>query len=316
MPDLPLPGEAERALYAEVLAQGGQVLFRDVRPEDAAAVLYLLESGLLVHHTGDATLTAVNPRTVAERLGAGLRRSGAEALRRADEVPELLTELTRAYDAALRKVDHTSTVLHVQEMQEIRSRIVQLEADCQDEFLAAQPGGARSAGLLASGAERSRRFLEGGGSLRSLYQPEARLDPVTAEYAATVADWGGQTRILGEPYSRLVIVDRRTAIVPAAADDSSAAFIEDPAVVGFLVNRFERDWERAERVQWRSAQQFPTHEQVGRMLTQGLTQKKIASRLGLSERTVAGHISRLRELHDAETLFQLGWQMRGARAAG
>jgi uncharacterized protein YciI len=35
--------------------------------------------------------------------------------------------------------------------------------------------------------------------------------------------------------------------------------------------------------------------------------------MGLSERTVAGHIDRLRELYDAETLFQLGRQMRGAR---
>ncbi|MEV7597601.1 LuxR C-terminal-related transcriptional regulator [Kitasatospora sp. NPDC089797] len=49
------------------------------------------------------------------------------------------------------------------------------------------------------------------------------------------------------------------------------------------------------------------------MLARGLTQRSIAARLNVSERTVAGHIARLRELHDAETLFQLGWQMRGAR---
>ncbi|MFH8380108.1 LuxR C-terminal-related transcriptional regulator [Kitasatospora sp. NPDC018058] len=51
------------------------------------------------------------------------------------------------------------------------------------------------------------------------------------------------------------------------------------------------------------------------MLTQGLAQRAIATRLGLSERTVAGHIARLRERYDAETLFQLGWQMRGTRDA-
>ncbi|MFD0564291.1 LuxR C-terminal-related transcriptional regulator [Kitasatospora saccharophila] len=51
-------------------------------------------------------------------------------------------------------------------------------------------------------------------------------------------------------------------------------------------------------------------DQIGRLLAQGLTQKAIATRLGLSERTVAGHISRLRDRYGAETLFQLGWLMR------
>ncbi|MFH9349229.1 hypothetical protein [Kitasatospora sp. NPDC017646] len=45
----------------------------------------------------------------------------------------------------------------------------------------------------------------------------------------------------------------------------------------------------------------------------GLTRRAIASGMGLGERTVAGHIARLREMYDAETLVQLGWQMRGAR---
>ncbi|MFF7994123.1 helix-turn-helix domain-containing protein [Kitasatospora xanthocidica] len=52
-----------------------------------------------------------------------------------------------------------------------------------------------------------------------------------------------------------------------------------------------------------------------RLLARGLTQRAIATRMGLSERTVAGHIARLRGQYDAETLFQLGWQMRGARDA-
>ncbi|MFJ2578417.1 LuxR C-terminal-related transcriptional regulator [Kitasatospora aureofaciens] len=37
-------------------------------------------------------------------------------------------------------------------------------------------------------------------------------------------------------------------------------------------------------------------EQVSHLLAKGLRQRAIAGRLGLSERTVAGHIARLREL--------------------
>ncbi|WP_082598214.1 MULTISPECIES: LuxR C-terminal-related transcriptional regulator [unclassified Kitasatospora] len=314
MPDLPLPGEAERALYAEVLAQGGRVLFRDVAHQDAATVLRLLEIGLLVHHTEDATLTAVNPRTIAERHAADLRSAGTRLLLRAEEIPASLDELVRAYDAAPRKLERSGGVLHIQDLEEIRSRMLQLEADCQDECLAAQPGGARPAEHLNGGLERLRRLLARGTRLLVLYEEAARHDRPTAEYAATITDWGARLRILHEPFSRMLIFDRATAVIPAAADHATAAIVEDPAVVAFLVSGFERDWERAERVRWQAIGD-QVHEQVGRMLTQGLTQKAIASRLGLSERTVAGHIARLRELHDAETLFQLGWQMRGARGA-
>ncbi|WP_405018704.1 LuxR C-terminal-related transcriptional regulator [Kitasatospora sp. NBC_00070] len=313
MPDLPLPGEAERALYAEVLAQGGRVLFRDVAHRDAGTVLRLLELGLLVHHAADATLTAVNPRTVAERLAADLRSAGTRMLVRADELPAPLDELGRAYDAAPRKVEHSGGVLHIQDMEQIRSRMLQLEADCQEECLAAQPGGAKPAEHLSEGRDRLHRFLDRGTTLRLLYQPPARDHGPTAEYVAVLSEWGGRVRVLDEPFTRMLIFDRTTAVIPAAADNTRAAVVEDPAVVAFLVSGFERDWERAERVHW-GAVGDGAHEQVGRLLTEGLTQRKIASRLGLSERTVAGHIARLREVHDAETLFQLGWQMRGARA--
>ncbi|GAA2263571.1 helix-turn-helix transcriptional regulator [Kitasatospora cystarginea] len=310
-----LPDEAERALYFAVLEQGGRVLFRDVAESDAPAVLRLLELGLLVHHTEDASLTAVNPRSVGERISAGLRAAGTQMLVQAEQMPSLLGELTEAYDASPRKVDRSSEVQHVDDMEEIRHRILQIEADSREEISAAQPG-PRPAGHLAQSMERLRRFLDRGGSSRTIYQPEVRDDPSTLQYAAVTSEWGEQIRILAEPFTRMLIFDRRIAVIPAAADNSSAAFIEDPAVVAFLVGVFERDWERAERVQWRSAKPeggaVPAHEQVGRLLAQGLTQRVVAGRLGLSERTVAGHISRLRELYDAQTLFQLGWQMRGS----
>ncbi|MER5867411.1 LuxR C-terminal-related transcriptional regulator [Kitasatospora sp. NPDC002040] len=307
-----LPGESERALYAEILAQGGRVLFREVAAGDAATALRLLELGLLVHHTEDASLTAVNPRSVTERMAAGLRAAGTGLLLRAEQMPTALEELTSAYDAAPRRVERSNEVLYIQDMEEIRSRILQIEADCREEVLAAQPGGARPAEFLAEARERTRRYLDDGGTMRTLYQPAARLDRATVHNAASVTEWGGRVRVLDEDFTRVLIFDRRIAVIPAAADNRSAAVVEDPAVVSFLLGGFERDWERAERVNWRTgAAELPVADQVGLMLSKGLTQKAIASRLGLSERTVAGHISRLRERYDAETLFQLGWQMRG-----
>ncbi|MFD0564287.1 LuxR C-terminal-related transcriptional regulator [Kitasatospora saccharophila] len=163
---------------------------------------------------------------------------------------------------------------------------------------------------------RSLGFLANGIELRSIYQPGAVADPATVAYAAELTDAGERFRVLDEPFRRMVIFDRRAAVVSASPDDRQAVLVEDPAVLTTLVALFERDWARAEQVDWlaldgRSRESGVPPELTG-LLAAGLTQRAIASRLGLSERTVAGHIARLREFYDAETLFQLGWQLRGA----
>ncbi|MFJ4676816.1 MULTISPECIES: LuxR C-terminal-related transcriptional regulator [unclassified Kitasatospora] len=314
-----LPSEAERRLYQQVLDQGGRVAFREAVEQDPAGVLRLLELGLLVHDAAAQVLTAADPRAVGDRISARLRAEGTRMLLRAEELPALLEDLTHAYDATPRRADRSSVVQHVERTEQIRQRVRRLADGAREEELALHPGGAGSTPLLDRSPERTRRFLERGAAVRTVHEPAALLDGPTVRWAERVTGWGGRFRTLSEPFSRLLVFDRRIAVVPASVDDSSAAFIEDPAVVAFLVAAFERDWERAERVQWRSAEHggadesaVPVHEQVGRLLAQGLTQKAVASRLGLGERTVAAHISRLRELHGAETLFQLGWRMRGA----
>jgi hypothetical protein len=311
-----LPSESERWLYQQILDQGGRVAFREAVEQDPAGVLRLMELGLLVHDAAEQSLTAVDPRAVSDRISAELRAEGTRMLLRAEEMPALLEDLTHAYDATPRRADRSSVVQHVDRSEQIRLRVRQLASEAYEEELSLHPGGAGPADLLEEALDRTRRFLERGATIRTVYEPTALLDATTVRWAERVTGWGGRFRTLSEPFGRMLVFDRRIAVVPASADNSSAAFIEDPAVVSFLVAAFERDWERADRVQWRSAEHegesvVPVHEQVGRLLAQGLTQKAIASRLGLGERTVAAHISRLRELHDAETLFQLGWQMRG-----
>ncbi|GAA2824285.1 hypothetical protein GCM10010441_55930 [Kitasatospora paracochleata] len=308
----PLPGDAERALYLEILAQGGRVGFVEAARQDPGAVVRLIGLGLLVPHGTADQLTAVSPRAVAGRIGAGLRTEATRMLVRAERMPEALAELVEAYEAAVPEAERSAEVEHVDEMEQIRHRILQIEADYREEGLSAQPG-RRPPEHLADDS-RSRAALERGVEIRVLYQPVSRDDPATAAYVARATGWGMRFRVLDEAFTRMIIFDRRVAVIPAAADNRSAAFVEDPAVVAVLAAGFLRDWERAERIRWEvpdRTTEAPVHDMVGTLLAQGLTQRAIAGRMGLSERTVAGHIARLRDLYDAETLFQLGWLMRG-----
>ena len=318
MLDASVPDTAARELYLTILREGGRILASDVRDADRDTISQLTGLGLLVLSIADAAYSAVNPRAVSERISTDLRPTGTNLLLRAEQLPDLLGDLTQAYEAAPRSIDRSGAVQHVHGMLDIRHLVSQLGDDYRQEVLAAQPGGARPAEHLPDSLSQSRRYLERGGAMRTLYEPAARLDSATAEYCARATAPGGGIRLLDQPFKRLLIFDRTVAVIPASADNTVAAFIEDPAMVDFLVGVFEQHWQQAEGVDWAAVvngtaeSQLPA--QIGRLLSQGLTQKTIANRLGLSERTVAAHISRLREQNDADTLFQLGWQMRGGRS--
>ncbi|MCC9311270.1 LuxR family transcriptional regulator [Kitasatospora sp. RB6PN24] len=317
------PDPAARAFYLAVVADGGWVKSEEVRPGDTAALNQLLALGLVRGLPGGTFYSAVSPRAFLGRAGGALRARAAELLRQADEVPALLDELTQAYEAAPRSYGlRSGTVDTVTDRDSIRHRIAQLVADTESEILTAQPGGDRPADHLAWAMAQDVPFLRGGGSMRTLYQPVARTDPATTAYAAAVTPYGARIRVLDEDFQRMLIFDRKVALIPASADMGSAAFVCDPTAVEVLVEMFERDWQRAERVAWGSANPVPdagaVADRIARLLACGLSRRAIANRIGLSERTVAGHIARLRQEYEAETLFQLGWLMRGEgeRSAG
>ncbi|MEU8924167.1 helix-turn-helix domain-containing protein [Kitasatospora sp. NPDC048545] len=312
-----LPDAAARELYREVLKAGGRLRLADVRPEDEPVVRQLTGLGLLVLHETDGFYTAINPRAVSERLGADLREESSRLLAKAAVIPDLLEDLAQAYEAAPRQTGPVGGVRQVAGMMEIRHLLSQFMTEYPHEALTAQPGRFRPPAQRGDGLEQTRRYIERGGSVRTIYQPQARLDRDQVEYAAETTMMGSRLRVLDLPFSRAIIFDRTIALISAASDNKAAALVEDPTTVAYLVGVFEQQWAQAQVVDWVAlavGSVEPTiHEQVGRLLARGLTQRAIATRLGFSERTVAGHIARLREQYDAETLFQLGWQMRGAR---
>ncbi|MFJ6379791.1 LuxR C-terminal-related transcriptional regulator [Kitasatospora sp. NPDC092039] len=309
------PDEAARQLYLAVIAAGGRVPTGEVADVDRDALQQLIDIGLLMVNRMDRCYTAVSPRSVSDRLGAELRSEATRLLVRAENLPGALDGLTRAYDAMPRPTDRAGGAVHVEGHVHIRQRISQLVSDCRSEVLTAQPGH-RPADMLQVAVLQDVQLLQRGCSLRTIYQPVALADPPALAYAEEVTRHGSLIRVLDEPFQRLIVFDRSVAVISANDDNSTAAFITDPATITYLVGTFERDWARADTAEAAAPGQAPARtvpDRVGRLLARGLTQRAVATRLGLSERTVAAHISRLRDRYGAQTLFQLGWLMRGAR---
>ena len=157
--------------------------------------------------------------------------------------------------------------------------------------------------------------------MRTLYQHSARRHAPTRKYVAEVTAHGAEVRTLDEFFNRMIVIDRRLAIIPGAADLTVAMAIREPGLVTYLVDVFERAWERARPFTntERSMMHDIAKEQRSmtiRMLIQGHSDPVSAKRLGVSARTFAAYVADLKEEYDAETRFQLGYTMGQAGVSG
>ncbi|MEV7597604.1 LuxR family transcriptional regulator [Kitasatospora sp. NPDC089797] len=302
------PGPAERALYLAAVRAGGRLFPEDLAPDDHPTVAALVARGLLTPTpTG---YTAANPRSLGDRIGAELRLRATRLLLHAERLPGDLRPLSHAYEAlhgpsAPAAADGPGGVTRVPDC------VPELLAGCTEELLAARPG-PQPAAALRSTLTQDLALLRRGCALRVLHQPDTLGDPAALRQLSLRSRQGARIRVLGEPYEQVLVFDRSVAVLPTE-DPDRGAIVTDPGTVGYLVAHFERDWARATPADHYLRAPHPTTVRVGRLLARGLTQRAVATRLGLSERTVAGHIARLRDRYGAQTLFHLGWHLRGER---
>jgi hypothetical protein len=155
--------------------------------------------------------------------------------------------------------------------------------------------------------------------MRTLYQHAARHSPATREYVSRVTTNGAEVRTLDEFFKRLIVIDRRLAIIPGERGDDTALAIHERSLVAYLVDIFERSWERAQPFAL-SGNQAESHiasdvrAMTIRLLVEGHSDPSSAKRLGVSTRTYAGYIASLKDEYGVQTRFQLGYAMGRAHA--
>ncbi|GAA2150067.1 hypothetical protein GCM10009760_43980 [Kitasatospora kazusensis] len=299
-----------RELYRSVLRSQGRLCSDGNGSVDRDHLLELVDIGLLVPDTDSPdVLVAVDPEQLSARLSSMWQRKALDLLSRAVSLPADLQELAEDFRTPEQA---GGTIEYVRGKVLINQRLGQLVSSCMEEMLAAQPGGPRPPEALAGVITRDLEMLRRGASIRTIYHPSTRYHTPTREYVATIAEHGGQVRTLDEPYTRLIVIDRRTAVIPVVDDLNLAAFIHDQAVISYLVEEvFERNWSRG--LDFDGTRTVPPQvvsrlrQTIVDLLLKGTNHRVIARRLGISERTLARHIAEMREEYHVESLFQLGY---------
>ncbi|MDT0202516.1 LuxR family transcriptional regulator [Nocardioides sp. AE5] len=300
---------AGMGVYEAIAAASGVPADDPLVRDQPQAVALLLELGLL--HLENDRYAVVDPNSVQSGIVSPLGQQGAQLIAESSQWAQTLSDLSQVYRRSPSTEDGPVTRLRGAQIDRFLAELV---PSAKTEMLTAQPEGDRGGSDLKEAGARDVEALRRGVSVRTIYQHAARRSRPTRAYVARVVKEGAEVRTLDEFFNRLIVVDRAVALIPSGDDLNVALAIRDVDLVAYLVDIFERFWERGRPFE---SQESSTLASIAaeqramaiRMLIEGHSDATCAKRLGVSPRTYAAYVADLKNEFDAQTRFQLGYRM-------
>ncbi|MFE9610791.1 helix-turn-helix domain-containing protein [Streptomyces sp. NPDC006012] len=204
--------------------------------------------------------------------------------------------------------------------EQVAHRFHQLQRGAQRELLVFLVGTPVAVPREASDISES-HALERGVDFRVVAAENYLDSPDAARDARASIMAGIELRLVDSLPLKMVVSDRERAMVPVDMADSggepSAIVVHRSSLLTALVHLFEKEWAQARPLYatTRGVGAKPTDEQqpaegeleVLVLLLAGFSDRRVASQLGLSLRTVERRTRRLMDLAGADSRLQLGW---------
>ncbi|WP_229853058.1 helix-turn-helix transcriptional regulator [Streptomyces albospinus] len=274
---------------------------------DGLARMYLLRPA----EPGSDKLRLVDPATGLSALHS--RRAAALARRQKelDDARESIALLASEYGTSRRDfLPELAERLDGLDM--VRERLAELAENAKDECLSFMLGGPQKPDDMDASEPLDQVALERGVSLRSVYQDSLRNDAATTRYVQWLSALGGVNRTVPSLPMRLVIVDRKVALIPLVPRDATqgALVLHSEGAVMAMVALFEEVWRHA--TPWgtpvrKDQRGLSTQErELLRLLGEGNTDEMAARQLGVSLRTVRRLAADLMTRLQARSRFEAG----------
>jgi DNA-binding CsgD family transcriptional regulator len=138
---------------------------------------------------------------------------------------------------------------------------------------------------------------------RMVYDMALLVDPASLDAARAA---GTSCRMLRDVPLKLVVVDRRTGLLPTGPD--VVVELGPSSLLDGLLRLFELLWQQATPLAFEPSDGplSPEDQQLLALAAAGLTDQAIARRLGVAQRTVERRMQRILKALDATTRFQAG----------
>ncbi|WP_348533232.1 helix-turn-helix transcriptional regulator [Kitasatospora sp. MAA4] len=264
-----------------------------------------------------STLSLVRPsesdgtgfHAVAPALGMELLLARQQAKVEASRVAA--AQLVAEY-SALGPTGRESDSEQLVSVEEIRDRLARFGETAESEVMTFAPGGAHSAADLAASREPNAALLSRGIRMRTVYLDSVRNHQPTEEHVSWLSARGGEVRTTASLPIRLIIIDRKQALLPAQVTDArkGAVLVRSEGTIAALCALFESVWAAATPFGTKpepDPQGLTRQEaEVLRLLASGMTDEAISKKLGVSPRTARRIAADLLERLDARSRFEAG----------
>ncbi|MEV7779904.1 LuxR C-terminal-related transcriptional regulator [Kitasatospora sp. NPDC088351] len=256
-------------------------------------------------------LRAVSPDIGMEILMARQQAELAAQQLRIEASRAAAAQLIAEY-ADLRPSTGHPDVEHLVGLDQIRDRLASLTRGMREEVMTFSPDGGQKPENIEAAKPLNQTLLERGIRMRTVYLDSVRNSPHTVDYVNWLASHGGQVRTVPVLPTRMIVVDRTTAVIPVQSDDTAAGAVvlNGQGMLTALCALFETVWAGAQPLG--SATPLDKHGLSAQentaltLLADGHTDDAIAKRLGVSSRTARRIATDLMERLDARSRFQAG----------
>ncbi|MGW6392541.1 helix-turn-helix transcriptional regulator [Streptomyces sp. NPDC055103] len=197
-------------------------------------------------------------------------------------------------------------------LDQIRERLATLTRDVREEVLGLNTDGAQTAEAMEASRPLDQELFDRGVRMRTVYLDSVRNDEPTLGYADWLTMRGAQVRTAPMLPTRMIVVDRKTAVIPLASQDTAvgAVVLTSDGIVTALCALFETIWASAQPLGGGSVndEHGLTSQQSAtlQLLAAGHTDDAIAKRLGVSSRTARRIATDLMDRLGARSRFEAG----------
>ena len=310
--------EPEERVYEVLLERGSGTVDEIAKelgwsPRKVRPLLGALEmKGLATHSPERITRYLPTPADIAVEALVLKRQEEIQRARLAAlRLQERATQTRRSRDAETR-------VVEIIIGREAQGRVFeQMQRTAQQEVLGVER--APYVLQLTDMNDEQKHAMARGVRYRNVVETDALEIPGNLKRIRAHMENGEQMRIGSELPLKMVIVDRRIAILPLHLDHAGgpALLVRSSSLLDSLCHLFELIWERATPVSFgdstlpastdHGSRQLADTELLVPLLASGLNDKAIAHELGVSARTLDRRIVEFMKTVNARTRFQAGW---------
>ncbi|MFF3002225.1 helix-turn-helix transcriptional regulator [Kitasatospora sp. NPDC057940] len=296
---------SEEAVYRATLRSPGLGIAEiaigcGIDPKEAEALLARLRDLGLVNSADQRTFSGADPVSVVERLSR-MRIKGLQGEIRQIASSHHLTE-SLLHDQLNRQSEPVTRLQYLTGLAQVVACVDELSFFAREERLTTYPGPILAAAL----DDVRRRDLTYARRLRmrTIVHTSALGTPEVGRFAAELSERGAQVRGTTEPLDRMVIFDRRTALVAMDPADITrgALLVRAPGLVSNLVTLFECRWSRSHWLE----DDLPsaTERRVLDAMARVDKDATGARELGMSLRTYRRHVAALMHRLEAPNRFR------------